>query len=190
MSTDRAPFLRALAEALVRQPGASMEQLAQSIGVSRATLHRHLSSRDDLVRTIGEYANETCRETFDQLQLDDGPPEAALVRLIETLTPNAGLYLFLRRNLTLLEQLGELKQDWEEQRQTLVKFFQRGQEAGVFRIDLPAQWLVDALGALLKSAAESVHEGRLARTQINEVIATLMLDGVRRQPPGPGTPSL
>lgn len=190
MSTDRVPFIRALAEALARQPGASMEQLAQAIGVSRATLHRHMSSRHDLVKAIGEYASDTCLRTFQSLQMDDGPPEQVLIRLIETLTPDAALYLFLRHNLSTLDQLDALKQDWDEHRQTLVKFFQRGQEDGVFRVDLPAQWLVDALGALLSSAAESVHEGRLARTQVNAVIATLMLEGIRRQPAPSGTPSL
>lgn len=187
MSKDRVPFLRALAEALVRQPGASMEQLAQSIGVSRATLHRHMSSREDLVRAIGRYAGETCLQTFKSLRLEDGPPEQVLIRLVEALTPDAGLYLFLRRNLTTLVHLEELNQEWEEQRRILVSFFQRGQEAGVFRVDLPAPWLVDALGALLNSAAESVHEGRLARAQMNEVVCTLMLEGVKRHQAEPGS---
>lgn len=182
MTTDRTPVLRALATALVHHPAASMEQLAQSIGVSRATLHRQVSSRDELLREIAKLANETCLATFRRLNLEEGEPEPALAQLVQALTPDADFYLFLRRNFSGREHLHEYKNDWDVHRKMLVSFFQRGQEAGVFRIDLPAQWLVDAFGALLFSAAESVQEGRLARADMEHVVYSLMLDGTRRRP--------
>jgi len=178
MTIDRATPLRALAEALVRQPGASMEQLAQTIGVSRATLHRLVSSRDELFKELSDFAYETCRATFASVHLDEGPADDVLQRLVAALNPNANLFLFLRRHG---RECAHKHEDWQEQRKLLVAFFQRGQEEGVFRVDVSAQWLVDSLGALLHAAAEAAYEQRLARADMNHVVCSVLLDGARRR---------
>lgn len=180
MATDQGQQFLALAEALVRQPNASMEQLAHSIGVSRATLHRMVSSRDELIKQISDYAYDTCTQSFDKLKLEEGPVDKALERMVAELNPNANLFLFLHRQqwsggATLLEK------DWQCQRQQLVAFFQRGQEEGVFRVDVSASWLVDSLGALMQAAAEAAYEGRLARADMNTVVCSVLLDGARRR---------
>lgn len=183
MSTsDRAAVLRTLAEALVRDPGASMEQLAQTLRVSRATLHRLVSSRDELIREIGQTALSTCRGAFSAVRLDDGPADEALARLVAALTPNASFYLFLLR-------LGEdvvcqAEDSWQRDRERLLRFFQRGQEDGVFRIDVSANWLVDALAALLQAAGAAAQEGRLAPAEMNHAVCAVLLDGARRRAGG------
>lgn len=179
-TTAREDALRKLAEALVRQPRASMEQLAQALGVSRATLHRLVSSRDELIKDISTLAVDACTGCFASVQLEEGPADEVLRRLIEALTPNAGLYLFLRRQRADLA--ATLEDDWQCERDRLTRFFQRGQEHGAFRVDVSAQWLVDALGALLNAAAEAAYEGRLAPADMNHVVCSVLLDGARRSP--------
>lgn len=182
MATDQGQHFAALAEALVRQPNASMEQLAHSIGVSRATLHRMVSSRDELIKQISDYAYDVCTRTFAELRLDEGPADETLQRMVAALTPNANLYLYLLAHRDCPGHAGaRLDDDWQEQRKLLVAFFQRGQEQGVFRIDMAASWLVDALGALMRAAAESAYEERLARADMNMVVCNVLLDGARRR---------
>src|SRR5690606_12846544 len=165
MTTNPGLHYLALAEALVRQPGASMEQLAHAIGVSRATLHRMVSSRDELIRKLSEHALETCAAVFAELEHDEGPADKALERMIAALNPNANLFLFLHRHgLAHARAVGE--EEWLAQRSRLVAFFQKGQEQGLFRIDVSASWLVDALGALLRAAGEAAYEERLARADM------------------------
>lgn|SRR5690606_26708645 len=181
MTTDQGLHYLALAEALVRQPSASMEQLAHTIGVSRATLHRMVSSRDELIRKLSEHALESCSGIFAELHLDKGPADEALQRMVAALNPKANLFLFLHRH-GLAHARAMKESDWLEQRKRLVAFFQRGQEEGVFRIDVSASWLVDALGALLRAAGEAAYEERLARADMNHVVCSVLLDGVRRRP--------
>lgn len=181
MTTDQGLHYLALAEALVRQPGASMEQLAHAIGVSRATLHRMVSSRDELVRKLSDYALKTCSSIFAELNLDEGPADEALRRLVAALNPSANLFLFLHRHGVMQAHVS-LEEEWLEQRNKVVAFFQRGQEAGFFRVDVSASWLVDALGALLRAAGEAAYEERLARADMNHVVCSVFLNGIRRRP--------
>lgn len=181
MTTDQGLHYLALAEALVRQPGASMEQLAHAIGVSRATLHRIVSSRDELIRKLSDYALKTCSSIFSELNLDEGPADEALQRMVAALNPSANLFLFLHRHGVMQARVS-LEEEWLEQRSKMVAFFQRGQEAGVFRVDVSASWLVDALGALLRAAGEAAYEERLARADMNHVVCSVLLDGIRRRP--------
>ncbi|GAA5234596.1 TetR/AcrR family transcriptional regulator [Verticiella sediminum] len=163
-----------------------MEQLAQALGVSRATLHRHVSSRDELVREITEAAMGACRGAFADVRLEEGPADEALQRLVSTLTPNASFYLFLRHHAGAA--VCQLEEDWQRDRDRLTQFFQRGQENGTFRIDVSASWLVDALGALLHAAGEAAHEGRLAPAEMNRVVCAVLLDGARRRPSSAPSP--
>lgn len=178
MTPEREAALRTLAEALVRNPRASMEDLAAALGVSRATLHRLVSSRDDLIRELSAHAVEACTRTFSTLELESGPADECIMRLVQALTPNTSFYLFLR-NATDLSHA--LECEWDNDRTKLTRVFQRGQEDGLFRVDISARWMVDALGGLLHASAEAAHQGRLAPADMNDAVCKVLLDGLRRR---------
>lgn len=178
MSPEREASLRTLAEALLRNPRASMEDLAAALHVSRATLHRLVSSRDELVRELSAHAVESCTKTFSELDLETGPADEVITRLVQALTPNTSFYLYLREASDLNHAL---ECEWERDRSKLTAVFQRGQEDGLFRVDISAPWMVDALGGLLHAAAEAAHEGRLAPADMNDAVCKVLLDGLRRR---------
>lgn len=162
-----------------------MEQLAQAIGVSRATLHRMVASRDDLLSQVNALAYQSCLDTFAQVGLDDAPVEDVLPQLIQAIRPDATLFLLLQqqgrtgRDPRVLQQL---EHDWTVQRQRLARFFERGQASGVIRTDLPAAWLVDVMAALINAATASLHEGRIPSHDFERLIRETLLTGVRAIP--------
>lgn len=176
--TLRENVLKAAAVALLDQPRASMEELATRAGISRATLHRIVPSREALVDEIGSRAIEWARSALDAASLEDGGADAALGRVIHHLTRDAELYWFL---CTVPD--ADIKSAWATHRQRLVRLFRRGQEEGLFRVDLSAEWLAEALNALLCSAAKSVHEGRLAPNDTEAMVVGLARGGVMRASP-------
>ena len=181
MSAVRPLPLRELAEALVLQPHASMEQLAQSIGVSRATLHRMVASRDELLAQVNALAYASCVATFARIGLDTAPVEAALPALVQAIQPDANLFLLLQQQGRTCRDpavLQRLEQDWAAQRGRLEAFFRRGQQAGSIRPDLPPAWLVDVLAALINTATESMHQGRIPAKQFEQLILATLTHGI------------
>ena len=191
MSVERDQLLRAIATVLTDQPRLPMEQLAQAIGISRATLHRMFPNREAIVEAVLALALESSRQAIDSAAIDEGPADEALRRLVATFMPNAVLYLFLQS--AHQERCGQADTwlaEFEPNRQRVLALFRRGQEEGCLRVDLTAQWMHDATSALLFEAAHSVREGRLAAADAVESVLTVLLDGARRRPaPAPGSAS-
>lgn len=191
MSVEREQLLRAIATVLTDQPRLPMEQLAQAIGISRATLLRMFPNREAIVEAVLALALESSRQAIDSAAIDEGPADEALRRLVATFMPNAVLYLFLQS--AHQERCGQADTwlaEFEPNRQRVLALFRRGQEEGCLRVDLTAQWMHDATSALLFEAAHSVREGRLAAADAVESVLTVLLDGARRRPaPAPGSAS-
>lgn len=182
MTIDRNRLLEALAAVLAEHPRLPMEQVAQAVGVSRATLHRLFPSRDAVVCAVLEYALEVAMQAIDRADLERGPADQALARLVAESVPQGSLHLFLATDRG--ERCGAsaaADERWEPHRQRLLAMFRRGQEEGVFRVDLPARWMLDATGALLVASAESVRAGRLAPASVTESVLGVLLDGTRRR---------
>lgn len=183
MSVERDQLLRAIATVLTDQPRLPMEQLAQAIGISRATLHRMFPNREAIVEAVLALALESSRQAIDSAAIDEGPADEALRRLVATFMPNAVLYLFLQS--AHQERCGQADTwlaEFEPNRQRVLALFRRGQEEGCLRVDLTAQWMHDATSALLFEAAHSVREGRLAAADAVDSVLSVLLDGARRRP--------
>ncbi len=76
-------ILDAANRVLAQDPQASLEQVAEAAGVSRATVHRHFSSRRALLDALVEDLNTRYREAFRQARVESVPPMVALYRLTE-----------------------------------------------------------------------------------------------------------
>jgi len=190
MSVERERMLRAIATVLTDQPRLPMEQLAQAIGISRATLHRMFPNREAIVEAVLALALEASRQAIESAAIDEGPADEALGRLVASFMPNAVLYLFLRS--AHQERCGQADAwvaEFEPNRQRVIALFRRGQEEGSLRVDLTAQWMHDATSALLFEAAHSVREGRLAAADAVESVLGVLLDGARRRPAPSPTPT-
>src|SRR5689334_4735018 len=62
----REQLLDAALAALNRQPTATMAEIATAVGSSRATLHRHFSSREALIAEIAVRATDRWESTQEQ----------------------------------------------------------------------------------------------------------------------------
>ncbi|TJZ41916.1 TetR/AcrR family transcriptional regulator [Streptomyces piniterrae] len=179
MAVDRQHVLKQAAALLTRRATTPMDEIARAAGISRATLHRHFAGRDALIRALEDLGIEQFTQAMDAARLDEGNAADALRRLIAEAEPVAGVLAFLFTENQLFES-GEINAGWALLDDRITALFRRGQEQGDFRIDLSSAWLTEAFYGLIGAGAWAVHEGRVARNDLNHSIAELLLGGIRR----------
>lgn len=162
-------ILEAATTCLSRDPDATMQQIAAEAGVGRVTAYAHFSSRGALVEAALERAIERGDSALSQLDLD-GDPRVALQRLVdaswELSALSANVWVAAHETLSAA-QIRVLHDRPAERARNLLE---RGQREGVFRSDLPADWLVNSLHALMKLGLDEVVAGRLAYADAAEFI--------------------
>lgn len=179
MSVDRTQVLHAAAALLSRKATATMDEVARAAGIGRATLHRHFAGRDALVRALEELGLQEMEAALDRAGLEDGPEDEVVRRLIAEVEHVAPLLSFLVTENQLFE--GEQQHEgWAHADARVSALFRRGQESGVFRIDLTPAWLTEAFYGLVGSGAWAVQDGRVAAKDFQYMIAELLLGGARR----------
>ncbi|AXK32153.1 TetR/AcrR family transcriptional regulator [Streptomyces armeniacus] len=180
MSVEPEAVLRAAAGQLTRKPTSSMDEIARAAGISRATLHRQFAGRDVLVRSLEDLGLRQLSEALDAARLDEGDPVEALRRVLAEAEPLAGFLAFLITENQLFEP-GGMNEGWQRIDARIDALFRRGQEQGVFRLDLTSAWLTDALYALVTASAWAVQEGRIAARDSRRMTAELLLGGALRR---------
>ena len=173
-------LLSRAAEVLSTAPAASMEEIAAAVGVSRATLFRRYPNRQVLVSAVARAAAEAYIAATDAARLEEGSPDEALHRLIAALAPlgvRFGLLTSQPLEALVEKELLALVRDSDEQLRALVR---RGQEDGVFRVDLSAEWVVIMVTWLLVGGADGVRLGQLAAREVERLVTETVLSALRR----------
>lgn len=179
MSVDRTQVLRAAAALLTRKATATMDEVARAAGIGRATLHRHFAGRDSLVRALEELGLQELEAALDTAAIDEGPEDDAVRRLVAAVEPVGPLLSFLVTENQLFEG-DQQNEGWARIDARVSALFRRGQENGVFRIDLTPVWLTEAFYGLVGSGAWAVQDGRVAAKDFQYMIVELLLGGARR----------
>jgi TetR/AcrR family transcriptional regulator, mexCD-oprJ operon repressor len=169
-----AAILDAATECLARDPEVSIADIATAAGVGRITLYGHFKTRAELidavlVRTI-EHADAILVATET-----GGDPRDALARLVAS----SWQIVHRFRNI-LLAALRELPAErirgvHDPILRRVQDLIGRGQEAGVFRRDLPRQWLITTAFSLMHAAAEDASAGRIKAEDAPRLITATLL---------------
>ncbi|MER6829481.1 TetR family transcriptional regulator [Streptosporangium sp. NPDC000563] len=182
MAVGYGQIIAAAIQRLNQDPGASMGELAEAAGVSRATLHRHFSGREELLLALGHHA----LNRWEAAQQSAGIREAArsadpavittaLREMLTGLIDDAEEYSFALADLTLsMPALRERSDALEELEVTL---YQAAQRAGVLRADLPPRWIGNTVYGLLLAVRESLHQGSVARRDLQWLVHETFFNG-------------
>lgn len=76
-------LIKALAVAIVDRPRATLKELAEAAGVSKATLHRFCGTRDNLVQMLEDHGETVLNQIIQACDLEHAEPLEALQRLIK-----------------------------------------------------------------------------------------------------------
>ena len=179
---DDERLLVLLAQALVSQPRATLQELARAVGVSKATLYRFCRTREELVDRLMSHGAQVMHRALADAAVDDGAPADALRRVIQGLLEHREMAAFL----TFYWRPDSEKDTrwailWTEFEEKMDAFFLRGQREGVFRIDISAPAMMEALISLVTGMVDAERRGRVARAGLSGMVETLFMRGALAQ---------
>jgi AcrR family transcriptional regulator len=179
LRADAERNVRAIIEAaitlLAAEPDASMERVAVTAGVGRATVYRHFASREHLVRAILDQALQDARDAILSSRPEEGTALEALERAVNATLKVADRYRLVRQ---IPRGDTELRARAEEVGAPLTAIFERGQRSGELRSDLPARWAAAALGALIQAVTVALIDGEIRERDATARVCTTLVDGM------------
>ncbi|MCO5954468.1 TetR/AcrR family transcriptional regulator [Microbacterium yannicii] len=146
---------------LAVDPDASINDIAKAANVGRVTLYGHFDSRATLIREVVDRAIAQTEEALADLDLD-GDPREALGRLLEAtwhLTHRFGAVVVAASQALPPDQI---RRAHDEPVLRVRALLERGRDAGEFRRDMPIDWQISVIQAIVHGASAAVHRGEIS----------------------------
>ena len=174
-----AAILDAALVLFTEEPQSSMVAIARAAGVGRVTLYAHFPSREVLLEAVLDRTIAEAGEVIGKAAPAEGPATEAFQRLLRTswhlLNQHRKLFELAQRELGPVR----LRQRHREVVDHVEALLARGQQEGLFRADLPMNWLVTTVYSLLHAAAEDVNAGKLKAEEAADVLEATLLPALR-----------
>lgn len=176
--TTEAGLLKALAVALVDHPRGTLHDIAQSAGVSKATLGRRFGTRDNLVKMLVDYGTGVITQILRDLDLKNAPVDDVLRPLIESHFAHREYVAFLTHQWHVDSMIStEANAAWGAYQDGMDAFFLRGQREGIFRIDISAPVLMELFSSAITGLVDAERRGRLGRSGMTSQLEQFFLLG-------------
>lgn len=182
MAVGREQIVTSAIQHLNKNPTASMAQVAEAAGVSRATLHRHFTSREDLLEAMGTRALDAWEAVQQAVHLretatgDAETVERTLRDLLAGLVEVADEHGFALTDYILEEHPG-LQARCDELEAHEIDLITAAQRLGVLRADLPARWVSNTVYGVLVTVRESLRRGDIARRDASRLAVETFMHG-------------
>ncbi|TWV33843.1 TetR/AcrR family transcriptional regulator [Streptomyces misionensis] len=150
----------ALAE-LLRDPDASMDQIARAAGVVRRTVYGHFPSREALISTLTDEAVQALADADAAARTGADDPARALARSVLALWATADRYRLLIALAQRTVTVQGIRERLAPVRAAKIRVLQQGLDEGVFTSPLPAPALAYVHEQTLFAVMEAVNDGLL-----------------------------
>lgn len=157
-----------------------MAQVAEAAGLARATLYRHFRSRRELLEAMRAEALVRAADALARSRLDEGDALDALRRAVYALASHG-----VRFRALLMEGADLDPAFLQERAETLAPLravVRRGQEAGLLRSDLPAEWVVTAMASMLAAGVRAFSDRADGDNKVADLVFGTLTAGVAARP--------
>ncbi len=163
-------------EELLPQGQANISAVAALAGVSRVTVYAHFPTWTALLEAAVERAVRRTMAALESAHADDGPPVAALDRMMTAAWQHLARYGAMAAAVAELLSPEAIARTHQAAHQTIGALLARGQADGSFRTDLPAGWLVSAAIALVHACSDQVRAGQIDEHDAARILTTSIRD--------------
>jgi len=159
---------------LAVNPDASVQEIAKAAGVGRVTLYGHFDSRTTLVAEVATRAIAQTEASLSGVDFS-GDPREAMERLLEAtwhLTHRFGGIVIAAGQVLPPEEMRRAHAGPSKRARALLE---RGRREGRFRADMPVEWQITTIQAVLHAASSAVHRGEIAAEQAPRLVRDTVL---------------
>ena len=178
-STAKQTLLQSAVAILAYNPGASLQDIASQAGVGRATLYRHFSSREALVRELALAAIAAIDQVTAQVREQELPAKEALLAFLEGVVPLGDRFHFLVSESSAYTD-PEVSTAYERQMQELDDFVTTLKKEGVVALDIPNAWVSTTIDMLIWAGWSAVESGDIARNDAAKLAYRTLTQGLSK----------
>lgn len=173
----RKKIISAAISELSRNPGASMEQIAEAAAVSRITVFRYFSTRQQLMYALNQEVNRIFQEIIAPLLKEDASTVQKIRKLVEMMVPYGATFRFM-----LFEpyRTGDPRMDrlYEEYLAHLRTLMVALHAEGLLDGQHAPWWAARHLDLLLWAAWDAIDQGELGPKAAPDLILKTFYHGV------------
>ncbi|MEM7032769.1 MAG: TetR/AcrR family transcriptional regulator [Chloroflexota bacterium] len=177
IASKKQRLIRKSITVLVKEPRASLGEIAKGIGVGRATLQRYFPKRDDLLREIALETILKTDEVLAPLYHMDLSAEEILLKMFEALIPLGDYYHFLASSPEVMA-FEDVIQECERQMKELRLYVQDLKQEGLIAPDVPVAWAVHMIDMLIWTAWSAIEDGSIARNDAAQLAVRTLMTGL------------
>jgi AcrR family transcriptional regulator len=160
-----------------RGDAASMEEIAITAGIGRATLYRYFPSREGLLSAMAAASVQELAARIEEAGLEAVPFEEGVARLARAIVATGSKYIALSADSAAYSHAYP---DFDVRvTEPIRALFRRAHVDGSLRDDLPTDVLVEMFSGLLKGALDSAVSGSRGIEETAAAVTTVFLRGVR-----------
>ncbi|MEV0975814.1 TetR/AcrR family transcriptional regulator [Streptomyces sp. NPDC049915] len=164
----------ALAE-LLRDPDASMDQIARAAGVVRRTVYGHFPSREALIGTLVDQAVQALAAAHAGGREGVDDPAEAVARSVLAVWEIADRYRLLVALAQRTVTMQGIRERLTPVRENSVRLLQQGLDEGAFASPLPAPALAYVHEQILFALMEAVNDGLVPPSEAGRSAAVTVL---------------
>lgn len=160
-----------------RGKAASMEEIATSAGVGRATLYRYFPNREEMLSAMAAAGVQELAARIKAADLEAVPFEEAIARVARAIIATGSKYTALSGDGA---KHTDAYPDFDvEVIEPVRALFRRAIADGSLRADLPPDLLMDLFSGLIKGGLDTTASGRRGIEETAAAVTTLFLRGAR-----------
>ena len=162
---------------LAKTPGLSMKEIAEGVGVGRATLYRYFPTREELIREIALESIAQTNAAVAPLKMGELDSRTYIKKMLKAIIPLGDRFHFLSSEKAAYED-PDVTAQYNQQLYNLAVLVDKAKREGVIALDIPTNWVISVLDALVWASWDSVYEGYTAQEDIAEYAFRTLLEGV------------
>ena len=141
MNDTKTKIISAAIEVFSRNPAAPMEEIAESINLSRRTLHRYFSGKSELIEEIITFASSLCLQKTNDSMQSSSDPIYQLKSMFLSDIESGYQFRFLYNYRDGYQGMEEESSDFKEMMQIFRALFETLQTNNLLNSQLTLDWI-------------------------------------------------